>query len=120
MGEGGEVVPTTLLRDKHIAYILSLQDKQDSPEMLFADHRRLSGVYWAVSALDLLGASDRLDKETILGYVMSCYREQEGTSRSGTCCWCHADANGSFLLVFKLHGVANERLCQPGRCAVQF
>jgi len=26
MGEGGEVVPTTLLRDKHISYILSLQD----------------------------------------------------------------------------------------------
>lgn len=71
-------MPTTLLRDKHIEYILSLQDKQDSPEMLFADHRRLSGVYWAVSALDLLGARDRLDKEAIVNYVMSCYREEEG------------------------------------------
>lgn len=46
--------------------------------MLFADHRRLSGVYWAVSALDLLGARDRLDKEAIVNYVMSCYREEEG------------------------------------------
>jgi len=53
--------------------------------MLFADHRRLSGVYWAVSALELLGARDRLDKETILCYIMSCYREQEGMRRSDTC-----------------------------------
>lgn len=57
----------------------AVAQKQDSPEMLFADHRRLSGVYWAVSALDLLGALDRLDKESILGYVMSCYRAEEGT-----------------------------------------
>lgn len=51
--------------------------------MLFADHRRLSGVYWAVSALDLLGARDRLEKEAILDYVMGCYREEEGTSKCG-------------------------------------
>lgn len=62
---------------------LGVAQKQDSPEMLFADHRRLSGVYWAVSALDLLGARDRLEKEAILDYVMSCYREEEGTCKCG-------------------------------------
>jgi geranylgeranyl transferase type-2 subunit beta len=38
----------------------------------------MSGVYWGLTALRLLGRLDLLDKEAILKWVLSCQRDDGG------------------------------------------
>lgn len=65
--------------DKHVAYILGLEEKSKTSDALyFTDHKRLSGVYWALSSLSLLKRLDDLPKARILEYVLSCYHKQQG------------------------------------------
>lgn len=60
--------------EKHVAYVLGLEQKTATSDALyFTDHKRLSGVYWAVSSLYLMKQLDSLPRERILTYVMSCY-----------------------------------------------
>ena len=42
------------------------------------EHFRLSGVYWGVTALHLLGKESLLDKEQIISWVLSCQRDDGG------------------------------------------
>lgn len=39
------------------------------------EHLRLSGVYWGITALDLLNRKDALDREEMIEYVLSCQHE---------------------------------------------
>lgn len=65
--------------NKHVAFILGLEEKSKTSDALyFTDHKRLSGVYWAVSSLHLLQRLDSLPKERIIDFTMSCYHEDEG------------------------------------------
>lgn len=71
--------------DKHVKYILGLEEKTKTSDALyFTDHKRLSGVYWALSSLCLLNRLDDLPKERILKYVMSCYHPKEGSFSGNT------------------------------------
>lgn len=64
----------------HVEYILSLETKTKNADLLyFTDHKRLSGVYWALTSLHLLHKEHLLPAERILPYVKSCYREEEGS-----------------------------------------
>jgi geranylgeranyl transferase type-2 subunit beta len=38
----------------------------------------VSGVYWGLSALHLLGQADRLDRTSIVAWVLSCQHEGGG------------------------------------------
>lgn len=63
-----------LAPEAHLKYVLNLEAQtHESDVFYFTDHKRLSGVYWALSSLSLLGHLDRLPKERILSYVLSCY-----------------------------------------------
>lgn len=65
--------------DKHVTYVLGLEQKtRVSDALYFTDHKRLSGVYWAISSLYLLNRLDELPKERILQYVMTCYHADIG------------------------------------------
>lgn len=65
--------------DKHVAYILGLEEKTKTSDALyFTDHKRLSGVYWAATSLALVGRLDELPRDRIISYVMQCYRADEG------------------------------------------
>ncbi|PXF43503.1 Geranylgeranyl transferase type-2 subunit beta [Gracilariopsis chorda] len=60
--------------DKHVAYIVGLEKKTKTTDALyFTDHKRLSGVYWALSSLALMRKLHVLPQDTILDYVLSCY-----------------------------------------------
>ncbi len=62
--------------DLHVRYVLSLESKtRNTDVMYFTDHKRLSGVYWAISSLYLLDRMDALPSERIITYVRSCRRE---------------------------------------------
>ena len=47
-------------------------------EFYATEHFRLSGVYWGLTALHLVGQQDRLDKEEILRWVLSCQKQGGG------------------------------------------
>ncbi len=65
-------------REAHIRFILNLDSKNDSLEYHMTEHLRISGVYWALMAIDLVGGLHLMDKDSILKYVMSCYDEEIG------------------------------------------
>lgn len=65
--------------ERHVQYILSLEHKSNTSDLLyFTDHKRLSGVYWALCSLHLLKRQDALNKDRIVEYVLSCYHEDIG------------------------------------------
>lgn len=68
-----------LYLDKHVQYIVDLEHKTKvSDALYFTDHKRLSGVYWALSSLCLMNHLHVLPKERILEYVQSCYSPEIG------------------------------------------
>lgn len=71
--------PSKVNVDKHVAYIVGLEKKTKTTDAFyFTDHKRLSGVYWALSSLSLMGRFDDLPKQPIVDYVMSCYHSELG------------------------------------------
>ena len=63
---------TEFIRDKHIAYVVALDSQRDSYEHVVTEHLRMSGIYWGLSALELVSSGDSLDKGEILRFVASC------------------------------------------------
>lgn len=59
---------------KHVSYVLSLEASTQTSDLLyFTDHKRLSGVYWAVASLALLSNQSTLPQDRIVAYILSCY-----------------------------------------------
>ena len=56
---------------------MTLQSR-DSYEYFATEHFRLSGVYWGLCALHLLGRADQLDAEELVAWVLSCQRPGGG------------------------------------------
>ena len=54
-----------------------LQNKE-SFEFYATEHFRMSGVYWGLTALHLLGRLDLLDREAVVAWVLACQRECGG------------------------------------------
>lgn len=65
---------------KHIAYIKKVSSDTDSFEFVVSQHLRMSGVYWGLCAISLLGVD--LDAEmnaaAIADWVMKCQHESGG------------------------------------------
>ena len=57
--------------------LLLLQNKE-SFEFYATEHFRMSGVYWGLTALHLLGRLDLLDREAVVAWVLACQRECGG------------------------------------------
>lgn len=62
----------SLLIDKHVEYIRCLDEQKESLDYWLSEHLRLSGVYWGLTALDLLGKKEVLDRHATIEYVKSC------------------------------------------------
>jgi len=63
------------IRDKHIEYIRKISNDTESFEYLASQHLRMSGVYWGLTSLVLLGVD--ISKESfntnIVEWVLSCF-----------------------------------------------
>ncbi|KAF8451515.1 rab geranylgeranyltransferase beta subunit [Terfezia claveryi] len=64
--------------DKHVAYIKSLDTRKDELEYWLTEHLRINGVYWGLTALDLLGHRGVLPRDKTIEYVKSCQHENGG------------------------------------------
>eukprot|EP00981_Chlorochromonas_danica_P001646 scaffold360_cov186-Ochromonas_danica.AAC.1 len=68
------------LREKHISYIRKVSSDTESFEFLVSQHLRMSGVYWGLTALSLLGVNlkEESNAQEILQWVMTCYDPETG------------------------------------------
>ena len=58
--------PTELLLSKHIDFIADYGKGDDTHyEFVMAEFLRINGVYWGYTALDIMGAPNRMDREEV-------------------------------------------------------
>ncbi|RUP51510.1 terpenoid cyclases/protein prenyltransferase alpha-alpha toroid [Jimgerdemannia flammicorona] len=93
--------PATLLSDLHVQYIKSLDtfvppsefallasrpeftgiwplQKKDDLEYWLTEHLRVNGVYWGLTALDLMNNIDALERDQVIKYLQDCQHENGG------------------------------------------
>ena len=58
--------PDTLLLEKHADYIASYGSKKDDYEYCMSEYLRMSGIYWGLTVMDLMGQLHRRNREEIL------------------------------------------------------
>ena len=58
--------------EKHILYVLSLEPQ------ITTQHLKMSGMYWATTALSLMSSGDRIDKEHVVNSVLECQKPSGG------------------------------------------
>ncbi|KAM3841925.1 geranylgeranyl transferase type-2 subunit beta isoform 3-T3 [Vipera latastei] len=58
--------PSTLLLEKHADYIAAYGMKKDDYEYCMSEYLRMSGVYWGLTVMDLMGQLHHMNKEEIL------------------------------------------------------
>ena len=68
----------TLLKEKHIEYVKSLDSKTDTLEYWLSEHLRLNGVYWGLTALCILDSKETFQREEVIQFVMSCWDNRTG------------------------------------------
>ncbi|KAJ1719003.1 Rab geranylgeranyltransferase [Coemansia erecta] len=68
----------TLLIEKHVEYIKSLDKRHDEIEYWLTEHLRISGIYWSLTALHLLKRPTELPRDSIIQYVLSCQNADGG------------------------------------------
>ncbi|XP_035721467.1 geranylgeranyl transferase type-2 subunit beta-like isoform X2 [Vespa mandarinia] len=75
------VVPELLL-EKHADYLIAYGNNKDEYTYCMTEHVRMSGIYWGLNALDLMGKLDRTNKEEILEFIRQCQSDSGGISAS--------------------------------------
>lgn len=61
----------TLLVAQHVAYIRSLDERKEDLEYWLTEHLRVNGLYWGLTALDLMNHKDVLPREDVIQYLLS-------------------------------------------------
>ena len=80
--EGDDVCafdPCSLAIDAHARFIVAASSAEDTLEHAFTEHLRLSGMYWGLCALSVMGKLDALGdakREEILDYVERCLADR--------------------------------------------
>lgn len=64
------------VRQKHVDYVVSLDKREkDSFEFFVTEHLRMNGLYWGITALDVLNECTKMDKQKIVDFVVQCQHE---------------------------------------------
>lgn len=64
--------PKELLFDKHVEYIANHGNDQNDFEYCMTEFLRMSGIYWGVTALDLMQQLEKLDRKSIVEFIKKC------------------------------------------------
>ena len=70
--------PTEFLLQQHSDFIKKYGDEKEEYDYVMSEFLRINGVYWSLTAMDLMKHRDRLDKAEIMPYVHSCYNASIG------------------------------------------
>lgn len=74
----GPDINSTLISEQHIKYIENHGRDENDYEYCMTEFLRMSGIYWGLTALDLMDHLDRLDRTFILNFVRDCQCEKTG------------------------------------------
>jgi len=68
------------IRDKHADYIRKVSADTESFEYLVSQHLRMSGVYWGLTAMYLLGINikEEPSSEGMVEWILSCFDAESG------------------------------------------
>uniref|UniRef100_A0A671NY04 Geranylgeranyl transferase type-2 subunit beta n=1 Tax=Sinocyclocheilus anshuiensis TaxID=1608454 RepID=A0A671NY04_9TELE len=98
--------PNTLLLDKHADYIAAYGSKKDDYEYTLSEYLRMSGIYWGLTVMDLMGQLSRMNRrnlqnleDKVVDYVKGL--QQEDGSFAGDK-WGEIDTRFSFCAVATL------------------
>ncbi|CAH2038021.1 unnamed protein product, partial [Iphiclides podalirius] len=62
----------------HLDYLASYGLNKDDYEYCMTEYLRMSGIYWTLTALELMNQSSRLQKEEIIEFITSCQDNESG------------------------------------------
>lgn len=62
----------------HLKHLLALKNKQEDFESCMTEHMRVSGMYWGVGAMYLLGFEQEMSPEEIIKEILNCQHENGG------------------------------------------
>lgn len=67
-------------KQKHVDYVRKVSSDTESFEYLASQHLRMSGVYWGLTSLALLGVDLNLESFSVgmIDWVLSCYDPSSG------------------------------------------
>ncbi|KAG7210282.1 hypothetical protein KM043_011826 [Ampulex compressa] len=71
-----------LILEKHANYLISYGTDKDEYTYCMTEHMRMSGMYWGLTALDLMGKLDQANKEEVLEFIRQCQHDSGGISAS--------------------------------------
>ncbi|CAI7794563.1 unnamed protein product [Closterium sp. NIES-53] len=67
-----------LLMAKHAKYIKNLDKKTEGIEYVATEHLRMSGAYWGLTAMDLMGRLKDMHSPAMLPWLLSCQQPNGG------------------------------------------
>ncbi|KAF5303338.1 hypothetical protein FQA39_LY10077 [Lamprigera yunnana] len=67
-----------LLLDKHVDFIAQYGKSDEDYEFGMTDYLRMSGMYWGLTALELVDKLNTLPKEEILSFIKQCQDPESG------------------------------------------
>ncbi|DBA02483.1 TPA: hypothetical protein N0F65_010955 [Lagenidium giganteum] len=62
----------------HLKYLVGLKNKKEDFESCMTEHMRISGMYWGVGAMALLGREEDMNPEEIIQWVLQCEHPDGG------------------------------------------
>ncbi|KAF6026396.1 RABGGTB [Bugula neritina] len=75
-------VISELILDKHSDYIYAYSEKKNDYEYIMTEYLRMSGIYWGLTAMDLMGKLHRMDRQEAVEFVKSCEHDCGGFGAS--------------------------------------
>lgn len=74
------MIDIEFFHDKHVEYIRKVANDKESFEFIVSQHLRMSGVYWTLTSISLLGLdiSDILNLSELIDWVFSCQDDSGG------------------------------------------
>uniref|UniRef100_A0A915C8M2 Geranylgeranyl transferase type-2 subunit beta n=1 Tax=Parascaris univalens TaxID=6257 RepID=A0A915C8M2_PARUN len=73
-----KAAPRELLLDLHTRFISNYEKNKDSYEYITAEYLRMSGIYWCLNAMDIMGRLSQMDIVAIVNYVKGCQQQNGG------------------------------------------
>lgn len=64
----------------HVKYLVGLKNQKEDFESCMIEHMRLSGMYWGVGAMALLGREAEMGPEEVVAWVLQCQHADGGFS----------------------------------------
>jgi geranylgeranyl transferase type-2 subunit beta len=68
--------PTALLAASHVDFIAKYGSDPNEYEYAMSEFLRMNGVYWGVTALDLMGRLDAMDRAAVVAFLRDCQASQ--------------------------------------------